>query len=277
MSLTTGVSVGSGVVAVIAHTVWINPALGRDREPALANTRSAQDAVSFAKLFDIVAEQACRSHSLPAAAHRQGAGVGTLWTWVGGSNSPNQPSVFGVLGSPATSNIPGARTGAMGWTDGTGSLWLFGGGGIDSTGNTQYLNDYWKFSRGQWTWMGGSQTGAASGVYGTQGMPASSNAPGAREFAVTWTDATGNLWLFGGYGYDANGALGDLNDLWRYNAGRWTWVAGSNLVNQPGVYGVLGSPAPANGPGVGERRWGGATLPGAFGCLAGALDSRCRC
>jgi len=174
---------------------------------------------------------------------------GTMWTWVGGSSSPNQLSVFGILGTPAASNAPGARTGAMSWTDETGSLWLFGGLGLDVRGYSEYLNDLWRYSAGQWTWMGGSQTGAASGVYGTQGMPASSNAPGARQFAVTWTDATGNLWLFGGYGYDANGALGDLNDLWRYNAGRWTWVAGSNLVNQPGVYGVLGSPAPANGPG----------------------------
>ena len=25
------------------------------------------------------------------------------------------------------------------------------------------------------------------------------------------------LWLFGGYGYDATGSMGDLNDLWEYS------------------------------------------------------------
>lgn len=185
---------------------------------------------------------------------------GGQWSWVAGSSSPNQTPVFGTLGTSAPTNVPGARYGAMGWSDSTGPIWLFGGLGFDSTGHTEYLNDLWKFSSGQWTWMGGSQTGTASGVYGKQGMAAASNAPGAREFAVTWVDASGDFWLFGGYGYDANGALGDLNDLWRYSAGQWTWVAGSNLVNQPGVYGVLGSPAAANVPG-GRREAVGWTDP----------------
>jgi N-acetylneuraminic acid mutarotase len=125
---------------------------------------------------------------------------------------------------------------------------LFGGVGFDITDRTQYLNDLWKFSNGQWTWISGSQAGAASGVYGMEGTPASSNTPGAREYAVTWADAAGDFWLFGGYGYDSTGALGDLNDLWKYSGGQWTWVAGSDVVNQPGVYGTLGSPAAANVP-----------------------------
>ena len=54
------------------------------------------------------------------------------------------------------------------------------------------------------------------GVYGTQGVTAASNVPGARDSAVSWMDRSGNLWLFGGSGYDSMGALVDLNDLWRY-------------------------------------------------------------
>ena len=170
------------------------------------------------------------------------------WTWESGSNSANQVPIFGTLGSPGSANVPGARTGAVGWTDASGNFWLFGGVGFDSTGRTEYLNDLWKFSSGQWTWMGGSQTGASSGVYGTQITADANNAPGAREFPVSWTDAAGDFWLFGGYGYDSTGALGDLNDLWRYSGGQWTWVSGTNVVNQPGVYGTLGLAAAANVP-----------------------------
>jgi hypothetical protein len=68
--------------------------------------------------------------------------------------------------------------------------------------------------------MSGSSTlpakGVIPGVYGTQGVSAAANVPGARVLAVSWTDASGNLWLFGGDGYGANGTSGNLNDLWRY-------------------------------------------------------------
>lgn len=40
--------------------------------------------------------------------------------------------------------------------------------------------------------------------------------PGAREGAAAWTDNSGNLWLFGGYGYGADLFAGHLNDLWVY-------------------------------------------------------------
>jgi hypothetical protein len=66
-------------------------------------------------------------------------------------------------------------------------------------------------STGLWTWKDGSSTGSQAGVYGTMGMPAAGNTPGARASASSWTDSSGNLWLFGG---DDN--VGDLNDLWEY-------------------------------------------------------------
>lgn len=49
----------------------------------------------------------------------------------------------------------------------------------------------------EWTWMSGSNTLDADGVYGTQGITSTSNVPGAREYAVSWSDKSGNLWLFG--------------------------------------------------------------------------------
>ena len=58
--------------------------------------------------------------------------------------------------------------------------------------------------------------GGQSGVYGTLGMPAAGNIPGSRHSASSWTDSSGNLWLFGGHGIDANGNFGILNDLWKF-------------------------------------------------------------
>ena len=72
---------------------------------------------------------------------------------------------------------------------------------------------------GDWSWTAGSNTlglnGGHAGVYGTQGIPAPTNIPGGREQATTWTDASGNVWLFGGNGKDVNGISGQLNDLWK--------------------------------------------------------------
>ena len=172
------------------------------------------------------------------------------WTWMGGSNIGNQQGTYGSLGVPAMGNIPGARRDAVSWVDSSGNLWLFGGTGYDSAGTNGPLNDLWKYSAGAWAWMGGSNTAGQSGIYGTAGVPSPNNIPGCRVQAVSWVDATGNFWLFGGFGHDSTGTNGPLNDLWKYGAGTWTWVSGSNLVNQSGVYGTEGVPASGNVPGA---------------------------
>ena len=145
-------------------------------------------------------------------------------------------------------NVPGARYNATTWTDKAGDFWLFGGYGYDSVGADGPLNDLWKFSTGQWTWMSGSTKAKQPGIYGTQGMAAATNVPGARSASAAWADAAGNLWLFGGGGYDSTGSLGYLNDLWEYSAGQWTWIGGSNFSNQPATYGTQGTAAPDNIP-----------------------------
>ena len=180
------------------------------------------------------------------------------WTWVGGSDVVNQSGFYGILGAPTADNIPGARYGGAAWTDPSGNKWLFGGAGYDSAGTYGSLNDLWRFSGGKWTWMGGSNVINQAGTYGTLGIPAADNIPGARYAVAAWTDASGGLWLFGGYGYDsAGGTLGGLNDLWKYSGGQWTWMGGSDVVNQKGTYGTLGTPAVTNVPGAraGEVSW----------------------
>jgi N-acetylneuraminic acid mutarotase len=200
------------------------------------------------------------------------------WTWVSGSNTLDQPGVYGTKGVPAAGNVPGARWGAVSWTDSSGNLWLYGGYGYGGVGGGGGLNDLWKYtpSTGEWTWMSGSDSANQAGVYGTKGVPAAGNVPGARDSAVGWTDSNGNLWLFGGNGYDASGGCCEyLNDLWKYtpSTGEWTWMSGSNLANQPGVYGRLGVPAAGNVPGGRTRAASWIDASGDLWLFGGAASS----
>jgi N-acetylneuraminic acid mutarotase len=200
------------------------------------------------------------------------------WTWMGGSSTiPSCPANsncaqsgwYGTLQTPAAANVPEGRSDAVSWTDAQGNLWLFGGVGIQGT-----LNDLWKFdpATAEWTWMAGSGTLAYNpstgsgqpGVYGTLGTPAAGNTPGSRSNAVSWTGNDGKLWLFGGYGFDANGDVNQLNDLWRFDpsTNEWAWMGGLSTLScvaanecwgQPGVYGTLGTPSAANIPGGREE------------------------
>jgi N-acetylneuraminic acid mutarotase len=217
------------------------------------------------------------------------------WAWMGGSSTVGSlggnPGVWSPLGVPAAGNIPGSRWGVVSWTDKSGNFWLFGGNGFDgSYDSLDYpgdLNDLWEFnpSTKEWAWMGGSATAPncvrgseyclrAPGVYGTPGVPAAGNIPGSRDSAVSWTDRSGNLWLFGGEGYDVNGNYGYLNDLWEFNPslgtyGEWAWMGGSSTIpcttladittcsGNPGIYGTLGLAVPRNIPGsrAGANSW----------------------
>lgn len=178
------------------------------------------------------------------------------WTWIGGPNTANATPVYGTQGTAAAANTPGGRLSPT-WTDSSGNLWVFGGlvydpkSSTSTQGNPSGLyNDLWEYSQssGEWTWIGGSETAGAKGVYGTLGAASATNIPGAREGDDVWRDASGNVWLFGGYGYDSKGTLGELNDLWKYSPsnGQWTWVAGSDTANAAGDYGTLGTSASTN-------------------------------
>ena len=194
------------------------------------------------------------------------------WTWMGGNDVFTADStvlgVYGTLGTPATANVPSGRYGPAGWIDKNGNLWFFGGfGATVSLYFVDQLDDLWEFypTTKEWAWMGGSYPYMGQlGVYGTLGVPAAENWPGSRQNASTWTDASGNFWLFGGLGTDANKQNNWLNDLWEFSpsSGYWTWLGGASTTTngvggvaggQPGVYGTLKIPAAGNVPG---GRWG---------------------
>ena len=115
-----------------------------------------------------------------------------------------------------------------------------GGSGMDTgtVGNVTVVCGY-----GQWGWESGLNTVNASGVYGTPDTPSASNVPGARNSTSSWTDSSGNFWLFGGVGYDSTGGSGYLNDLWQYSPStkEWTWISGGNAANATGAYGIQGT------------------------------------
>lgn len=174
------------------------------------------------------------------------------FTWISGSQLPNQPGIYGQIGVPSASTTPGARMRAVGWTDSIGNFWLFGGYGRDVKDSVVLLNDLWHFNvlTKQWKWVAGAKVASQSTVYGTKGLASPSNFPGSRQSAASWVDESGNFWMFGGGGLDINGTYGNLNDLWKYNPANnlWTWMGGSTLTNSPGTYNSLGIPSTTNMP-----------------------------
>jgi hypothetical protein len=173
---------------------------------------------------------------------------------------------------PFPTPVPGARWGMATWTDNAGNLWLFGGNG-NTDSATGLLNDLWEYNTstfkpnsnpsnyttntGTWTYVGGTNLINQAGTYS-----GASAIPGARVNAVTWKDGSGNFWLFGGYGFDSSANEGFLNDLWEYSGGKWTFVSGSNLANQIGVYGTQGTAAAGNIPGGRQEAVGWADTNG---------------
>jgi hypothetical protein len=176
-----------------------------------------------------------------------------LWAYVGSGLRYYGGSYSASWNYLGLAPVPG-RWGAVTWTDPTtGYLWLFGG----QDQSTEFLNDMWYCNcvvngtnQPTWTYITTPAGGAnQAGVYGTKGTAAATNIPGGRWGATARLDASGNLWLFGGYGYDSTGATGLLNDLWEFSGGEWMWVSGSNLANAAGVYGTLGTPSASVFPG----------------------------
>jgi hypothetical protein len=173
------------------------------------------------------------------------------WTWISGTTTLDAIGTYGIQGTPSSSNIPGARTAAVGWIDSKYNFWLFGGSGIDSNNNAGLLNDLWKYDGNTWTWISGNNTKNATGFYGTQGISSPANTPGARESATGWIDSKYNFWLFGGYGVSTNtNNAGPLNDLWKFDGNNWTWISGTTTLNAIGTYGIQGTPSPSNIPGA---------------------------
>lgn len=222
------------------------------------------------------------------------------WTWTDGPNSiasggGNSAGNYGTASLPPAAppaqdmNVPGGRQFPASWTDSAGRKWLFGGFGLEVAGRTppdlpNLLNDLWLWSPGADGWIpaalpittttSGTTTVATADLVPDQTTDNfGGSTPGARWGSVTWSDGSGNLWMFGGQGYSTAGS-GLLNDIWEFSPtvngydvsnppnyigsytykGTWTPVSGTATQNQPGTYPAAPGTT-AGGPG---GRWGAA-------------------
>ncbi len=167
------------------------------------------------------------------------------WVWLRGSNFNNSLGSFGVQGVASPANDPPALYEPCEFTDLNGNFWMYGG----ADGGLAARNDLWKYdpTANEWTWMTGTNATNDPGVYGTQGVPSPGNRPPSRGWAAaSWTDISGNFWFLGGLNSSS------FNDLWEYNiaTNEWTWMKGSNIPLQPGIYGTQGVPNTNNTPGA---------------------------
>jgi hypothetical protein len=160
------------------------------------------------------------------------------WTYVGGTKTTNSPGTYGNEGKPESTNIPGSRYGASSWTDSSGNFWLYGGMGGE-VGNSNY-NDLWEYNPGnnEWAWMGGDYLPSLSGTApaypgGPVGTSGTNLSPGSRFGATSWTDESGNFWLFGGQGSN----ISSYNDVWKLTPGAypeaWAYMGGNKTTNTP--------------------------------------------
>lgn len=165
------------------------------------------------------------------------------WKWLSGENTISQTNNYGIIGVEATTNYPSAREGSNSWVYNQ-KLYLFGG----VNNNLERYNDLWVFDliTENWTWISGTNTVNNEGSYGTKNLTTINNLPPSRydSNSAIYND---KFILFGGNG-DGNSRF---NDLWEYNVSlnQWTWISGSNIVDQFGNYGVINTPSNANNPG----------------------------
>lgn len=174
------------------------------------------------------------------------------WTWLKGSNNAYVQGNYGSLGVTANANMPGGRYGGSPWVFNN-KLYLFGGAGLGTTANDGFLNDLWEYdpTTNNFTWIKGRNVINKPGIYNAPLKP------GARSNGLFW-DYNNKLYMMGGEGYDENGVLGGMNDLWEYspNTNIWAWLKGSKFNSSSGSLGTIGVSASTNSP---TARQGSAT------------------
>jgi len=104
-------------------------------------------------------------------------------------------------------NVPGGRQASVSWIDNSGNFWLFGGYDLSPTNQPNAFNDLWGVSAVV------NGLGSVAPIFVNQtanvwhpGCCRSDKCPPVRGGALRpGQTAMENLWLFGGFGYDATG------------------------------------------------------------------------
>jgi Kelch motif/Galactose oxidase, central domain len=121
----------------------------------------------------------------------------------------NTTASYGTISTTSSSNFPPARAQASAVVSSDGKFYIFGG-----ANGANYYNDLWQFdpTTNNWTWLKGSNTPNAS-ASGFTGINSPTATPGAVKGAMAWR-LNNTMYIYGGEGYDGNGNLGRLGDLW---------------------------------------------------------------
>ena len=204
-----------------------------------------------------------RSH----AAHWCDTEKGVLWIFGGAASDKNRDDFWNfsikdlqwkeIKPKDNESVIPAKCSKATTWMHPSGILYMFGG---SSAG--QLTSYFWSYSPGtlKWKKLGGSEGATkCAGKYGKRGVASKNNHPGCREGAASWVDKHGNLWMFGGSGFDnfsvtAFSMPGLLSDFWMYNtsSNQWAWTGGLSRGEGAPFFGEKGKADPRNIPGPRE-------------------------
>lgn len=135
-----------------------------------------------------------------------------LWTWISGKNTFNDTETINPFCFPEVNNIPASRIESR--TTQTNSIcakafWTFGGVGVFK----RTYNDLWIFNSQnlEWTKVKGGSGYPPPHSYGIKGISNVFNLPPGNFGSCVWTDKTGALFMFGGWG-----SIGFLNDLWKF-------------------------------------------------------------
>lgn len=145
------------------------------------------------------------------------------WAWIHGSYNTSVSAVYGQIGYPDPSNIPGSRFAtATAIADGTEKLFLFSG--------TNNVGDTWMFDHSirQWACI---YVGTTTGT---------SQMPGGRLYhSMIAVPGTSLIVMTNGNGYGNLGKQNQLSDIWildTYSV-TWVWVRGEEATNV-GTYGT---------------------------------------
>jgi hypothetical protein len=127
------------------------------------------------------------------------------WTWVSGSQNGSGSAVYSNVCEMDSNAVPeNLQENRVCWTDQYGNFWLFGG---QDAGD---WNDLWKYCvpTNEWAFIKGSMSQGAAINFGTQGVAAPTNDPGARNGSHAWYDGSSKLYLYSGNAM--------VNDLWMF-------------------------------------------------------------
>lgn len=149
-------------------------------------------------------------------------------------------------------NVPGAVRLSSMWSSTNKNLYAFGG----ADASNKHKNDLWKFNSltNNWTKISNG-TLNGEGNFGTKGIESATNIPPALVHTTTWSDSSGNLFLFGGKMSNGN----EYNTVWKYSisTNMWSWIGGTDQPNINGVYNSIGQENTLNLP---SARFGACTF-----------------